>query len=118
MPEFDLTLTLSTMEFPDRWSTYVHELGFFAFGQTEEEAEERVGDHLRAIAESFAGDMPGFQGYLDEHGVKYILLDDPDNLLLPSEPTMIDRIQDFLNQANTLRLHTYGKVEVPDGIAA
>ena len=84
MPLLDVTLTVSTEERPDRWAAFVHELGFFAYGKTEEEASDRVERILSALAESFAGDVPGFNTYLDEHEVKYVRLDDPGTLREPN----------------------------------
>ena len=122
MPFLDVTLTVSTEERSDRWAAFVHELGFFAYGETEEEATDRVGHIVSALAESFAGDLPGFNAYLDKHEVKHVLLDDIDTSLKPvGSPT------DYRGhisattaqiQATVPRLRTFGKVEVPNGAAA
>ena len=122
MALLDVTLIVSTEERTERWAAFVHELGFFAYGKTEEEASDRVGRILSVLAESFAGDVPGFNTYLDKHEVKYVWLDDPGTLhesnrfvahyrgnVVP--PATSDR-------ASVPRLRTFGDVEVPSGAAA
>ena len=73
----DVTLTVSTKERTDRWIAFIHELGFFVYGQTEEEVNDRVGYMLNDLADSFEHDHH-FVTYLDRHAVKYVKLDDID----------------------------------------
>jgi hypothetical protein len=77
MPDFGVTLTISAEERQDRWGVWVEELAFFAYGETADEAEKRVGDMLAAIATSFNDEPGGFETYLKERGVQYEVLDEP-----------------------------------------
>ncbi len=94
MPVLDLTLTVSTEDRGGRWAAYVNELNFFAYGETEEEAVDRVNDILNALGESL-GDISSAEAYLTDNGVAW--LREPDS--------------------EEERLIHFGGIEVPDAFA-
>ena len=71
MPVLDLTLTVSTEDRGGRWAAYVNELNFFAYGNTQCEAIDRVNVVLNAISGSFDS-TEAFETYLEDNGVKWL----------------------------------------------
>ncbi len=124
MPSLDVTLTVSAEERPDCWALFVHELGFFAYGATEQAAHNRIESLLSALVASFDSDAEQVRNYLDACSVKYVWLDEaaPDLAETASVSTRLgDLGQITIPEPPTLsppRLHTFGGVEVTGGVAA
>ena len=70
----NLSLTGTKEQRPDRWTIYCNTLGFIVYGSTEEEADNAFGGAVKALVESFAGDLAGIETWLAKKGVEYSVI--------------------------------------------
>lgn len=113
MAIIDVSLTVSSEEREDRWVVHVHELDYYAYGKTEDEALERVPYLFNALAESFGKDLDGFRDYLTTHQVKFIWAEDsPEN-----ESVQAIAERGFARAAIQPQLQTFNGIEVGNALA-